>query len=281
MHGLAKQWQAQSALHEAEVLTYVEAVSSNFHEYGLRHSNYDDIPVTEVHFNLSRATYLAEAEYHFPLVTELVRQAVRTMKPEVVHVAHALKHSAAILPMLREEGIPTVMTLSDFWPICLRHTLLRSDGSLCETGPQPPLTCVACAKATHGYPGGLDALPPESWQSAAEDAVLGKTDADARLQWDAKALAARPRAIRDALLAADRLIALSEDARRRFIQHGYPENRMEVLHHGIDAPLLAAGRALRESSPIRRRMQHRVKRCDWFSWPVSLLTRGRTSCLRR
>jgi glycosyltransferase involved in cell wall biosynthesis len=45
----------------------------------------------------------------------------------------------------RDSGIPVIVSLTDFWFLCPRITLVRSDGSLCKY-PRDPVGCVLCLK---------------------------------------------------------------------------------------------------------------------------------------
>jgi glycosyltransferase involved in cell wall biosynthesis len=146
--------------------------------------------------------------------------------------------------MLKEEGLPVVVTLSDFWPICLRHTLLRWDHQVCHSGPVGPLTCLGCAQATYGYPQGSGVET-----QAALALAQGADYPEHRFAGEVRAVAQRNAVLRACLLAADRLIALSRFAQEKFREHGYPGDRLELLEHGVDALQLAAGRAQRQSQP--------------------------------
>ncbi len=161
-----------------------------------------------------------------------------------------MKLSAAVVPALKQAGIPLVATLSDYWPLCLRHTLLRPDGVICATGPDHRHRCLACAQATHHF-----ATPQQSCADEAalwEHASRVEGDAahpDATFRRDVLALARRTETVRADMLAADRIIALSDFQRRMFIQHGYPADRIQVLRHGVETGPLEHVRPSRYRRP--------------------------------
>ena len=67
------------------------------------------------------------------------------VKPDVIHVQHLLRLSTGWLEVARAHGIPTVMTLHDFWYLCPAIVLLRDDEALCP-GPRGGSACVTCLR---------------------------------------------------------------------------------------------------------------------------------------
>ncbi len=242
--GLAKRLQQDG--HEAVIITYVESSSNVMSDFGFHCTEFDGVPVWELHYCLASAWYPAQAEYDNPLLAELVARAARELQPDVIHVAHAMKLSATVLPRLKQDGHRLIMSLSDFWPLCLRHTLLKPDGSLCETGPEHAQRCLTCVQATHGFakPGKPVADEPALWAEA-RTAAAQESYADTLFRRDVLALSARRDKVREALLSADRLVALSSFQKQLLVQHGYPSNRLQVRHHGVETSPLEMVRASR------------------------------------
>lgn len=205
--GLAKH--ARKAGHMVTVITYHESTSQNSADFGPHYTTYDDIPVVEIHYNLSTAPHPAQYEYDNPFIANILLHILPKLKPDLVHVMHAMKVSASSLNICNKLGIPLIVTLCDYWFICPRHTLLKWDLSLCN-GPSHPLYCVKCVQELHGFahsPHMLRDLPP---------------------------IAKRNRYIRGALLKARRIIALSDFQRKMHSQNGIPLDRIEVIRHGLE-----------------------------------------------
>ena len=78
-------------------------------------------------------------------------------RPDVLHVHHLAGHAATLPERARRRGIPIVVQLQDWWPLCARVNLLRAGGEPCE-GPSP-LVCARCRTLT--------ALPPRPITNAA------------------------------------------------------------------------------------------------------------------
>ena len=64
---------------------------------------------------------------------------ISSRKPDVVHVAHSMRVSE-LVKVLRPLKIPYVVTLTDFFLICPKYTLITSQNTLC-TGPEAGRAC--------------------------------------------------------------------------------------------------------------------------------------------
>lgn len=198
-----------AAGHTVTIITHHESPSLNSADFGPQYTSYKDIPVVEIHYNLSTAPHPAQYEYNNSFTANILRHILPKLKPDLVHVMHAMKLSASALNICDMLQIPFIVTLCDFWFICPRHTLLKWNLDLCN-GPLHRLYCVRCVQDLHGfakYPHLLRDLP---------------------------FLTKRNTFIREALLKARRIIALSEFQKKMHVQNGIPVYRMEVIPHGPD-----------------------------------------------
>jgi glycosyltransferase involved in cell wall biosynthesis len=131
-----------------------------------------------------------------------------------------MKLSVAALDVCREQGIPTIVTLSDFWFLCARTNLLTWDGKLCS-GPRGFTNCMKCVSDLHGVS-----------ENLANTITVLK----------------RAGRLKRSLLRANRIIALTEFQKKVFVDCGYPAARIEVLEHGPEAECLllesASGREI-------------------------------------
>ena len=77
---------------------------------------------------------------HAPVLEKVLRE----LRPDVVHVTHLINHTAVLLEVTRELGIPTYASFTDFFGFCLNNKLEAADGELCA-GPSPSRSnCMAC-----------------------------------------------------------------------------------------------------------------------------------------
>jgi glycosyltransferase involved in cell wall biosynthesis len=77
-----------------------------------------------------------------PVLASYFETICDTWQPDLVHLVSGYLMGTAPLDAARERGIPTVVTLTDFWFLCPTIQLLRGDGSLCQ-GPEA-LECARC-----------------------------------------------------------------------------------------------------------------------------------------
>jgi glycosyltransferase involved in cell wall biosynthesis len=237
-HGLAKR--ARRAGHSAQVITCVESPHLDSAHHGARHTEHDGIPVTEIHFNLSAASDPALAEYNNPFTGALLRQELETIRPDLIHAMHLMKLSASALEVCYQLGIPVVLTLADYWFICPRHTLLRSNQRLCD-GPSHDLDCTQCLQQTHGFAAGrMQSLPAPLLRFGSSFGHLALGDHLPRFWRDIHAIRRRKDYLQWMVERADRIIALSVFQKEMFVRNGYAEDKIEVLHHGLETEGLEA-----------------------------------------
>ena len=146
------------------------------------------------------------------------RAVLEDVRPDAVHVFHLRQLGANLLGVARAMGVRTVVNLMDFWFLCPRFTLLRSDGSRCDGPPDGGHGCVAC----HA-PERLGAVPMTG-------APTLTSDPEARL----KALLDRPTALLRALDDADVVVAPSRFLAEQFARNGFPRERITVVPYGLE-----------------------------------------------
>ncbi len=71
------------------------------------------------------------------------RAYFHSRNPDVFHLHSGYLLTVAPLRAARKAGIPTVVSLHDFWFLCAHHTLLRPSGEVCP-GPEDPAGCAYC-----------------------------------------------------------------------------------------------------------------------------------------
>lgn len=149
-------------------------------------------------------------------VSRAFREILREERPDVVHVHHWIRLSRDLAACAAREGIPSVVTLHDFWTTCLVIFRIRPDTEeVCgaKLAPQP---CIDCA--------GLN--PPRTpWLSREEQIIE---------------LRERSRDLQRELEIASTVIVPSR-AHARAIEEflGLEEGSLdvEVVPHGRDVPL--------------------------------------------
>ncbi|MGJ7485913.1 glycosyltransferase family 4 protein [Variovorax sp. LT2P21] len=138
--GLAHHYRA--AGHEVVVVSAVfqgEAAAETL----VSRYEYQGIPVVSIDKNKIPHSRVKET-YYQPDMRPVLKDVLRDIDPDVIHVTHLINHTSALLEVTQELGIPTYATFTDFFGFCLNNKLEAADGELCA-GPSPTRTnCVAC-----------------------------------------------------------------------------------------------------------------------------------------
>jgi len=66
-------------------------------------------------------------------VEEKFRELLIKIKPDCIHFQHLIGLSASLIKIANEKGIPTVLTLHDYWFICPAIQLLKCNSTICKT----------------------------------------------------------------------------------------------------------------------------------------------------
>jgi glycosyltransferase involved in cell wall biosynthesis len=240
---------AQRAGHRVRVVTHVESPSVNPDDYREVSIEHEGIPVTEIHHNLSRADNPARSEYDNPHVVEMLRPVLEAEKPDLVHAVHGMKLSGAALQLCYDEGLPVILTLTDYWFICQRHTLLRWNQELCQ-GPAHDLDCLRCAHETHGFAAGrMQKLPVPILRMISDGSSLFGKPELSRFWRDLGAIRERQAFLRQIVERADSIIALSDFQKAMYVRNGYDEKKIRVLQHGLEIEGLQPAKRL-PSEPL-------------------------------
>lgn len=81
--------------------------------------------------------------YNNPVVGDYLASFLKQEQPDLVHVTSCETLSASVLKSAKEAGLPLVLSLTDFWFLCPRINLLRSDGANCS-GLTTAWDCLRC-----------------------------------------------------------------------------------------------------------------------------------------
>lgn len=157
---------------------------------------------------------------------------IREWSPDLVHLVSGYLMGTAPLEAAQELGIPTVVTLTDFWFLCPTIQLVRGDGSLCA-GPEP-LECWRCLADSRKSIRRIDRRYPDLvrafWRSAAAHPILGdRLGLGTRLE----RLAAR-RDLLDTLGRSNRIFSLTQAMEDRYTANGLASSRVVVKPDCLD-----------------------------------------------
>ncbi len=201
---------------------------------------YDGIAVRRLSFNQTSAPDPFRWEYDNPWIGHHLREFLSAYRPDVFHLIGGYLISARALKVAHELGIRTVVSLTDFWFLCPRISMLRSDGQL-STLPIEAGTCARCLaeeKRRYRWLGRIaPGLVNRFWRS--------RKARVARIQ-------ARTDLLRQTLNRVDAIVSPSQFLRSIHIEAGIDAERIVFLRQGRDFPDLAPEMLTKTPSPVLR-----------------------------
>lgn len=137
---LARHYQALG--HDVTVVTAIFQGEKSADALVTRY-RYADIPVVCIDKNRIPHARIEETYYQADM-RGVLEEVLRELRPDVVHVTHLINHTAALLEVTRELGIPAYASFTDFFGFCLNNKLEAADGELCRGPSASRSNCMAC-----------------------------------------------------------------------------------------------------------------------------------------
>jgi glycosyltransferase involved in cell wall biosynthesis len=185
---------------------------------------FDGIPVRRLSFSRAAVPDPVRSEYDNLWIGQHFDQLFNEYKPDIFHLISGYLMSGRPIWSAHAHGIPSVVSLEDFWFLCPRITMLRSDGKL-STLPIDPYVCAACLAGEKRRLKFLNQFAPAVSQSYWH---LEKTKAH---QIDA-----RSKFLNETLQKVDKLVLRSQFLRSTYINGGAPSEKMVFSRQGLDFP---------------------------------------------
>jgi glycosyltransferase involved in cell wall biosynthesis len=202
---------------------------------------YEGIPVRRLFFDRDQAPDPSRWEYDNPWVGEHVYQFLEQESPQIFHLISGYLLTGSALQAAMRLDIPTVVTLTDFWFLCPRTTMLRSNGEL-STLPLDAVTCARCVAEEQRRYATLSKFSPPA---LAEFYWKGQKDRIGRAQ-------ARMDFLKDILQQVDVIISPSRFMQSMFVQSGFGRDQIVFSRQGRDFPGLSTGLSKKTSSDSLR-----------------------------
>jgi glycosyltransferase involved in cell wall biosynthesis len=153
--------------------------------------------------------------------------ALARARPDVVHVFSGYGSTAASVRAATEAAVPVVVSVTDYWWLCERIILVRSDGTRCD-GPSPA-GCGRCHGEMRRRYRWLARLAPRLaatlWGAGARGRGPGAHDVAGQR--------VRIEALRTALNTAHALIAPSRFIAEQHVRFGIERSRLMVVRQGV------------------------------------------------
>jgi glycosyltransferase involved in cell wall biosynthesis len=110
---------------------------------GFTDESYRQIPVRRIHLNWTMAPDPNQYLYRNPVVERAFGAWLDQWQPDIVHITSCYTLSASVIQAAKSRRLPVLLTLTDFWFICPRLSLERSNGALCD-GRTTSWECLEC-----------------------------------------------------------------------------------------------------------------------------------------
>ncbi|MCB9450367.1 MAG: glycosyltransferase family 4 protein [Anaerolineaceae bacterium] len=165
--------------------------------------------------------------YDNQYIGKIFRQVLQSGKFDIVHLISGYMLGVEIIRAAQEMGIPTVLTLTEYWFMCIRLNLLDSNDSLC-TGPESDDKCTRCVmndKRRYRY---LDQYVPsimDTFWSLAQYTPIGEVKI--------REVATRRQILERTLASVDLVICPSQFIIDKFAEYGYNTSKFVLIPHGI------------------------------------------------
>lgn len=100
-------------------------------EYGIIKENYEGLNVYKINNTLKGYSSIA-GMYKNEEIEHRFIQVLDEVKPDIVHIHHLLFLSLGIIDEIKKRNIPIVFTLHDYWLVCPRGQLLKTNLRVCN-----------------------------------------------------------------------------------------------------------------------------------------------------
>ena len=202
--------------------------------------DFEGVSVRRLSFNLKAAPDPFLWEYDNPWIGDHLRGYLRQQKPDIFHLISGYLMTASSLEAAQEYGVPQVVSLTDYWFLCPRINMLRSDEQS-ATLPFDPIACARCIgeeKRRYRLPAKIAPALMDAFWRAQREKVQQFSQRHGRL------LAA--------LNQVQVAICPSEFLRNRYIQAGIHPERLIYSRQGHDFPELQKYLVEKLPSPVLR-----------------------------
>ncbi|HVS73593.1 MAG TPA: glycosyltransferase family 4 protein [Phycisphaerae bacterium] len=198
-------------------------------------------------------TNTVELEYNNPLFGHYLRGYLRDHPVDVAHFFHLSRLTAAAVDACTGAGVPTVLTPTDFYPICPTSQLRLPDGSLC-CGPSAfAANCIRHLMQTsdQGRLGKSLRVLPDAAVAAGVVAIQNELMPEKWFSPFVRASAARPEFMRQRLNMVDRILAPTHLMESLLIKNGVHRSRIMHQPYGIDLQYMRRDTQKGEAAALR------------------------------
>ncbi len=234
----------QQAGHQVQVVCVDSITHGGGQTLKYDETTYDGVAVCRLYFNLAQSPNPFLWSYRNPIIGQHVSDLLDEFGPDVLHLISGYLLSGSTIEAAQSVGVPTVVTLTDFWFLCPRITLVCSDDSLCTT-PADPLACALCLRKEQRRYRLPDQLSGGMLGRAFS--LIWRKNNDALLA----ALQARKSYLVSLLDTVDFVISPSQFLKQLFEARGVAPLRFVYMRQGLDTTNWVDGKPTSNKSHLR------------------------------
>jgi glycosyltransferase involved in cell wall biosynthesis len=209
-------------------------------EYEVQETSWEGLSVTTINNTFSRVDRFEMAYRNMAIEEAFAAWLNRWTPPDVVHFQHLTCLSTGLPLVTRAQGIPSVLTLHDYWLACQRGQMLQPDLTLCAEPESAKCARCLASQIRTGQPLGravnwmIDEARPPSIRSVGRLAgrALPETLRKRDHRHAVREIQARTRHVNGVMRTVNLLITPSEYHRGQFVHFGVPAERVVVRHNG-------------------------------------------------
>ena len=128
--------------HRCTVVARVPAKDDMTPDFSVEETEFEGLRVLRMTHRLEHPDL--RSSYAQPKAERAFRRILREESPDIVHFQHLIHLSAGLVHVAREQGLPTIVHLHDYWALCARVQLIRPNGAICSENQG--LGCHLCVK---------------------------------------------------------------------------------------------------------------------------------------
>jgi len=223
--------------HDVDVFTLDPAFGEQTGPWRESREEVDGLPVRRINFWMNIGRDWRRMEYRHPYMAEVFAQHIQDRDSDVIHSFHLRHLGADLIDRVREQGRGLIVSLMDFWFLCPRVILMKSDGSTCDGPPDGGRGCLACH--TPELAAELQKSPVAAEIDRLHHASRGESKPAWALRNKVASMLERPAYLRERLAKADTIVAPTEFLRGVFVANGAPSERIQHRAYGVDTGALA------------------------------------------
>lgn len=190
--------------------------------------------------------------YADQVIHQIFSSLLDSFQPELVHFNHFLTLSVTLPHETARRGIPSLVMVHDYWPICQRVNLIDRWHRVCP-GPHQGGNCPSCVFSSSGVSGGLGQfakkLIPYRLRRRLRKLLRPVGDTTLHFNYDKHVFEVREKAFSDALTSTNKILVPSHFVRDMLVANDMGLGRIEVLPLGVGVE--PNTRHQRMNSPLR------------------------------